>query len=165
MIVKFIGDEFFTPLFWTSSSSRCREFMELSISHGLELLPFIHSIHSSSFKIFCIPSRVCQGSPLGLFSCVLTCQALLGCESSPILVMCPNYLNYTNSVITLRGIFSTYNLVVWPLILSLLVFPLLLFVRISFNWLAVEQLSVTFWGRRPYSCSYVIIGIYVVLYG
>jgi len=64
------------------------------------------SIHSSSFKIFCIPfSRVCQGVPLGPFSCALACQAVLGCESSAILIMCPNHLNYANFVITLRGIF------------------------------------------------------------
>lgn len=58
---------------------------------AIALTPF-HSI-SLSFRIFCIPSScVCRGLPLGLFSCILTYQAILGYMSSPILTTCPNHL-------------------------------------------------------------------------
>jgi len=93
---------FFEPLLAVGVES-----LQSFLSHMvLNYCPLSIPFNSSSFKIFCIPSsRVCQGVPLGLFRCVLACQALLGCESSPVLIMCPNHLNYANSVISLRGIF------------------------------------------------------------
>jgi hypothetical protein len=58
---------------------------------------------------------------LGLFPCILACQAILGHLSSPILTMCPNHLSYANSIIALIGIIPNLILIVWFVILSLLV--------------------------------------------
>jgi hypothetical protein len=93
---------FFEPLLAAGVES-LRSFLSRMV---LNCCPLSIPFNSSSFKIFCIPSSgVCQGVPFGLFPSVVACETLLGCESSPILIMCPNYLNYANSVITLRGIF------------------------------------------------------------
>jgi hypothetical protein len=119
-------DEFFTPLFLISSSSKCREFTELSISHGLELLPFIHSVRflflqNLLYPFFKSVSGCSFGSlPLcsslsGPFGLWIILNSYNVRKQSQLCKFCDHFE---------RNIFPHPILIVWPLILSLLVFPL-----------------------------------------
>jgi hypothetical protein len=102
----------FTSLGRTSSNSRCRGFTKsvpsLTVS---SYTPYSILSMPLSFKIFCSPSsQVCRGLALGLFSCVLACQATMVYLSTPIVMTCLNHLNCANSIISEQSIIATWTM-------------------------------------------------------